>query len=221
MLISKSCIIFTTLFYFVNFPVYANDVDITSMLVDLRNKYVSSELTANAMEKGKQRALLCSQCHGIDGNSVKFDVPNLASQNSIYLLKQIEKFADGRRKNYVMNALSKELSAEDKVNLTIFYSNMPVKQGKSNTQLAIKGKHLYESKCGACHGEKGIGNVDYARLAGQKIQYVEATLSRFRKNTKAATVNNVKRQSFIMEEVTKDLSDIEIKSLAAYVGQLH
>lgn len=221
MFISISRSIFTIVIFLLSMSVYANDTELTRMLVDLKSKYASPELTQGAMEKGKQRALLCSQCHGTDGNSVKLDVPNLASQNSIYLLKQIEKFADGRRKNYVMNALSKKLSAEDKINLTIYYSNMVVERGKSNTNLAVKGELLYERKCGACHGDKGKGNIDYARLAGQKMQYVEKTLRRFRGNIKVSNKHGKKRQSFIMEEIAKNLSDVEIKALAAYVGQLY
>ena len=41
-----------------------------------------------ALEEGKERSMLCGYCHGKDGNSVKPDIPNLAGQNTEYLLKQ-------------------------------------------------------------------------------------------------------------------------------------
>ncbi len=126
MLISISRIIIVMVFCFSSLPAYAKDIKSTQMLIDLKKKQSSPELKQRAIAMGKQRALLCSQCHGKDGNSVKMDIPNLASQNPVYLLEQIQKFADGRRKDFVMNALAKNFSPEDKVNLTIFYANMRV-----------------------------------------------------------------------------------------------
>ncbi len=216
-----SRIITIMVFCFSSLIVYAKDIEVTRMLNDLKNKQSSTKLKQHAMAMGKQRALLCSQCHGKDGNSVQSYTPNLASQNPIYLLEQINKFADGSRKNYVMNALSKNLSDEDKVNLAIFYANMRVKQVKTDPQLAAKGQPLYASKCSVCHGEDGIGKANFARIAGQQVQYVEATLRRFRQNANMPLGQKAKRRSSIMEGVTKVLSDDDIKALAAYIGQMH
>lgn len=186
---------------------------------DLAKKQSTPALKNSAIINGKDRALLCNQCHGADGNSTKPNVPNLAAQNPVYLLDQIEKFADGRRKNYVMNALSKNFTQDDKENLAIFYASLTVKPVKTNPQLAAKGQPIYAKLCSTCHGEKGIGQADFARLAGQQIHYVENTLIRFR-DTSKDKVNSIQRNSVIMESVTKDLSNQDIKALAAYVAQL-
>ncbi len=221
MFASISRITIIMIFCFSSLSVYAKDKESAHMFIDLKNKQSSMKLKQQAIKMGKQRALLCSQCHGKDGNSTKPDIPNLASQNPVYLLEQIKRFADGRRKNYVMNALSKNLSAEDKINLAIFYANMRVKKIKTDTQLAAKGQPLYVSKCSVCHGERGIGKADFARIAGQQVQYVETTLRRFRQNANMKSERNVKRRSSVMEGVTKTLSDGEIKALTAYIGQMH
>jgi len=34
-----------------------------------------------AIRAGKDRSILCSNCHGVDGNSLRPDIPNLAEQN--------------------------------------------------------------------------------------------------------------------------------------------
>jgi cytochrome c553 len=51
---------------------------------------------------GRKAAAVCAYCHGDGGNSVKPDVPNLAGQNTAYLLEQIQQFSDGRRRNEFM-----------------------------------------------------------------------------------------------------------------------
>lgn len=207
------------IFLFFSCFAYANDADITKMKSNIINKLANPEMTALAIATGSERAVLCSQCHGEDGNSIKPAVPNLAAQNSLYLLDQIEKFADGRRKNFVMNALSKNFTADDKENLAIYYAKMVVNVTRVNPQLASKGRVLYVKQCITCHGEKGFGQAEFARLAGQKIEYVESTLKIFRDNS----VNNnlaTNRKSVIMDMVAQKLSDDDIRSLAAYVAQL-
>lgn len=221
MLVLLNRTILVTVFFFFSLFAHAKDTEITRMLADLVKKQSIPELKQRAIRLGEDRAVLCNQCHGADGNSKKPDVPNLASQNSKYLLEQIEKFANKSRKNYVMNALSKNFSSEDKVNLAIFYASMQVKPVKTNTQLSIKGKPLYIRQCSLCHGERGIGKANFARLAGQQIHYVESTLRRFRGNAINKNISDSStRRSVVMESVSKSLSDEDISVLAAYIAQL-
>jgi len=118
-----------------------------------------------------------------------------------------------------MNALSKNFSRDDKENLAIFYASMKVNPAKTNVQLAKKGQALYIKQCSSCHGKKGAGKSDYARLAGQKTHYVEMTLRGFRDSLKNSS-KQAKRNSAIMELIAKELSDDDVKALAAYVAQL-
>lgn len=205
---------------FASFAAQAKDVNITNMISSIEKKQSNPDLRKQAIRLGKDRALLCNQCHGEDGNSTKSGVPNLAAQNPVYLLNQIEKFSDGRRKNFVMNALSKNFSRDDKENLAIFYASMKVNTTKTNLQLANKGQSIYVKQCSSCHGKRGAGKSDYARLAGQKTHYVEMTLRGFRDNLKNSGMQ-ANRNSNLMELITKDLSNDDIKALAAYVAQLN
>ena len=219
MLVLLSRTILVTVFFFFSLVIHAKDAELTRMLFAINQKQSTPELKQQAIRLGKDRALLCNQCHGADGNSKKPGVPNLAAQNPVYLLEQIEKFSDGRRKNFVMNALSKNFSRDDKENLAIFYASMKVSASKTNAQLAKKGQGLYVKQCSSCHGKQGAGKSDYARLAGQKTHYVEMTLRSFRDRLKNSS-KPVNRNNTIMEAVAKGLSDDDVEALAAYVAQL-
>jgi cytochrome c553 len=174
-----------------------------------------------AIVAGKERAVLCSNCHGVDGNSVKGDIPNLAGQNPAYIIEQIDKFQTGARKNFVMQTLAGIFTFKDRVNLAVYYTSQKVKPQSFDARLADKGKQIYRNVCFRCHGENGKGEEGYARLAGQKIDYVKMTLKRFRANaTKTADEYDIKRTNVNMEQVSVFLTDEDIDGLANYIASL-
>ena len=178
---------------------------------------------AKAISAGEDRSLLCSNCHGKDGNSVQPETPNLASQNPAFLLQQIEHFATGTRKNFVMNSLAANFTREDKVNLAIYFSNQKLKPQQVNAELAGRGKRIFESVCYLCHGADGKGGdaKGFARIAGQKLDYVVRTLKRFRAVARHEVANDeIVRDNPRMEQVTQNLTDADIEALANYVASL-
>lgn len=208
-------------------PVFAQDANVDELLNEVDKRLKNQNIKQSAIEAGRQRAVLCQSCHGKDGNSTQPGVPNLAGQNAGYLLQQINLFANGQRKDFVMNQLAENFSAEDKINIAIFYNSMQVKPPHVNWHLAKKGENLYKDKCKSCHGDEGLGNKKLARLAGQQADYVITALTNFR-NAANNTSNNSSisspsltvRSSPTMEKITKNLSDREIEELAHYVAQL-
>jgi cbb3-type cytochrome c oxidase subunit III len=164
-----------------------------------------------ARKAGKKAAFFCVNCHGEDGNSSHGHIPNLAGQNAVYLLNQIEKFADGRRQDEFMSGLIKVLKPEDRFNMAIYYSAEPVKVApeKASAQIA-QGKRLYEGLCKSCHGAQGYGNEKIARLAGQQSAYLKESLTLYRKGTKL-------RNDPVMGSVARRLKDEDIAALAAYL----
>lgn len=77
---------------------------------------------------------------------------------------------------------------------------------------AAAGQQQYQSTCAACHGSKGISVAPiYPNLAGQKLDYLVAQLQAFRDGT---------RVNPIMDPMAKNLSDVEIANLAAYLSTL-
>ena len=161
---------------------------------------------------GRDRAHFCAYCHGVDGNSKLPLVPNLAGQNPFYLFEQIERFADGRRKDYIMTPLAKHFSTENKIALSIYYANMKPRPRTADADLALKGKTYYLQKCVSCHGKDAHGGEQYARLAGQHPQYLRRRIYSMQKATgKVATV---------MTRVAMTLSEKEVEALAAYLSTL-
>jgi cytochrome c553 len=166
-------------------------------------------------KSGSKVAQFCSNCHGPSGHSILPDVPNLAGQNTIYVLTQLGKFGDGRRKQFFMEGLMKSLTAEEKVAVAIYYTNQepktfPVK----NPALAARGKEIFNKNCYQCHGGNGHGNEKYARLAGQGPEYLAANIKRFRDGSD-------KRSDDQMRQFTRSLTDNYIAAVVAYIGSLN
>lgn len=191
------------------------------MLLNIEKRLIDNLARKKAIEEGEERTLLCKRCHGSDGNSVQADVPNLAGQNAKYLLEQIDKFATRQRNDFVMSDLSANFSPEDKVNIAIFYSSMPVKPQAVDVNQVSKGKALYYRVCSSCHGIDGYGNHKLARLAGQKSVYIINVLKTFRDNANnPAARKTSQRKSEVMESIVKNLVDDEIEQVSAYIATM-
>ncbi|MFC0400242.1 c-type cytochrome [Paraburkholderia rhizosphaerae] len=86
----------------------------------------SGALTAQAADiaAGRAKAVQCQACHGLDGISKQPDAPNLAGQNQDYLVKALNDFKSGARKNELMSTVVKPLSDTDIANLAAFYHSL-------------------------------------------------------------------------------------------------
>ncbi len=191
-----------------------------AIVAEVQKRLGDEKARSKAMEAGLERSTLCATCHGADGNAKKPEYPNLASQNPAYIIEQMAKFKDGRRKSFVMEALVRSFSMEDKINLALYFSSHQLKPiTEANPQLAARGETKFKEACAMCHGESGRGELGYARLAGQQIGYVMMNLKRFRSNAlKAGDFDENKRTNARMEQVTQFLTDDDIEGLAHFIA---
>ena len=169
-----------------------------------------------AMERGKEAAAFCVLCHGDDGNSTKPDVPHLAEQNPVYLLDQLERFASGKRDDFIMTPLARKLTADEKIALVVYYTSYKRRIADSLDQdpaVLVAGRELFEKGCTSCHGEDGRGKEGYAYVAGLPEKYIASTLTRFREADKH-------RKNTLMSAVAMNLSNSDIDSLATYISSL-
>jgi cbb3-type cytochrome c oxidase subunit III len=192
-------------------PLQANEQELLQTLEKITS---NAATTKSSIAAGDMRALLCKYCHGDDGNSKKDTIPNLAGQNTTYLIRQFEYFASGVRHNKTMNQVAKILSPEDRVNIALFYSHQKVKKQKQyRPELLQKGKKIFETRCFVCHGHDGYGKEELPRIASQPAEFLIGTLSSY-------TSSVVKRAETQMSAVARTLSKEDIEAVTSYLTSL-
>ncbi|BCQ26947.1 c-type cytochrome (plasmid) [Caballeronia sp. NK8] len=79
---------------------------------------------AGDIKAGRAKVAQCAACHGIDGMSKLPEAPNLAGQTEEYLVKALNDFRSGERKNEMMSMMAKTLSDADIANLAAYYHSL-------------------------------------------------------------------------------------------------
>jgi cytochrome c553 len=75
---------------------------------------------------GRQKALQCQACHGLDGLSKLPEAPHLAGQPEPYLVKSLNDFRKGVRKNEMMSVAAQPLTDQDVADLAAYYAAIEV-----------------------------------------------------------------------------------------------
>jgi len=86
----------------------------------------SPSLAAGDAAAGKRKALACQTCHGLDGLSKLPEAPNLAGQPEPYLVKALDEFRKGVRKNEMMSIVAQSLSDADIADLAAYYTAIQI-----------------------------------------------------------------------------------------------
>lgn len=81
---------------------------------------------AGDAKAGRQKALQCQACHGLDGQSKLPEAPNLAGQVEGYLAKALADYKSGARQNDMMSVVAPALSDEDIADLAAYYAGIQV-----------------------------------------------------------------------------------------------
>ena len=193
-----------------------------------------------SINAGKEKAASCISCHGDNGNSMVSTFPKLAQQHSSYLIKQLQAFKTGARKNPMMTAIASGLSNEDMADIAAYYAaqeisanDLPVldddEDEKSDSKLTIQsiiaqGSDLYRngdlprevSACIACHGPLGEGNkpAAFPALRSQHADYLIKTLTDFKTDTRSNNPENM------MHMIAKKMTDDEIKAVSYRISMM-
>jgi len=179
---------------------------------------------AGGLEQAQQRALpqsgelakKCMVCHGEDGSQTgqmkKVVVPNIASQQPLYLFKQLWNLRSGARSHPVMEVMAQGMSDDELLMLALRFSALPLVpyQGPRPTANPQVGAGIYRDLCVHCHGEDASGVAAIPRLKGQNPVYVVNTLISFRDG-------GLFRTHAGMAAITSKLGDEEIASIAAFL----
>lgn len=83
----------------------------------------ASALAQGDVAAGKEKSAPCAACHGADGNSTDPNFPLLAGQYADYMVKALEDYKSGARKNAIMAGFAAGLSRKDRQDLAAYYSS--------------------------------------------------------------------------------------------------
>jgi cytochrome c553 len=90
---------------------------------------VGTAAAAGDVKSGRQKALQCQACHGLDGQSTLPAAPNLAGQNEAYVVKALKDYRSGARRNEMMSLAAANLTDQDIADLAAYYSAITVTVG--------------------------------------------------------------------------------------------
>jgi cytochrome c553 len=179
---------------------------------------------AGTADEGQSKSTACIACHGPNGNSVNPEWPNLAGQHEQYVVKQLQAFKNGARKNPLMTPMAMGLSDDDMEDLGAYFATQKPAGLEADAAKLPLGQRVYRSgdlksgvpACAACHGPTGAGNppADYPSLRGQYATYVAAQLRAYRANTRQTDANKM------MRDVASTMTDEQIDAVASYVQGL-
>ncbi len=167
---------------------------------------------------------VCSNCHGLTGNAVSPNFPNLAGQVEAYSIAQLNGFKSHGRQDPAgfeyMWGLSRSLTDDQIKGLAAYYAaQKPTQQpvegaaaqmeaGKAIFQNGLSAKNV--PACASCHGAEGRGNAPFPRIAGQHADYLIKQLIVFQRTDE-------RPEGSIMKTVAHELTRQDIENVAAYV----
>ncbi|MGL5047820.1 MAG: c-type cytochrome [Shewanella sp.] len=181
-------------------------------------------------EAGKTKIIVCSACHGMDGNSMIDMYPKIAGQHATYLQKQLHDFRSAAqtggkegRMDPIMAGMSIALSDQDILDISAYFSTQTIQVTEAK-DIPELGEKLYKggdvsrgiTACMACHGPDGKGAelAGFPTLAGQHPTYIKIQLTKFRDMGRHNDLNGM------MQDVAKKLNDSDIEALSKYLSSL-
>lgn len=169
---------------------------------------------------------VCSNCHGIDGNSTSPNFPKLAGQQEAYFIAQLKDFRSHGRYDpegfEYMWGISRSLTDEQIKGLAAYFAQQtPTPNPPGNTQRLSTGKDIFEKgipsqnvpACAVCHGAQGQGNATFPRIADQHADYIIKQLQVFQRTEQ-------RPEGAVMKQITHSLTDEEMQTVAAYLNSM-
>jgi cytochrome c553 len=190
---------------------------------------------AGSAQAGAAKAAVCAACHGVDGNSVNPEWPNLAGQNAVYIFEQLKLFKEKKRNNPLMEPIVAPLTEQEMKDLAAYFSTQTPAGLEADPSYWKAGEALYKAgdparsipACTACHGPSGQGNAaaGYPALRAQHSVYTVKQLqdyltqNRYRDPANPAVVNQTPN-SAMMNTIAARLTPEDIRNLASYLQGL-
>ncbi len=171
----------------------------------------------------------CASCHGFNGEGRQSqNAPRLAGLNADYIVRQLHAFQKGGkagRDSQRMAWAARSLTDDEIQSLADYYATLPPvgargepPGGDPTLGRQIAGQGDWAEKvppCASCHGADGLGVNDVSPpIAGQRADYIERELYRFRRNERRDD------PLALMRGISARLTPREIMAVAAYYATL-
>ena len=167
---------------------------------------------------GKEKAEMCTGCHGDGGISQTENIPSLAGQPDQFIQWQLVFFRGGARKNEQMQPIAEQIGNEDVRTLGAYFASLKPPKASApddNPDLSKKGAQAAAGRrCASCHTDTYAGTKAVARLAGQREEYLVKALHDYKSGVRSGGAGSA------MTDVAYPLSDEEITALAHYLAHL-
>ena len=169
--------------------------------------------------------IVCAGCHGMAGEGrPEVGYPPLAGQPRLYLERQLDAYADGRRESAVMGPIAKWIEPAARARFAAHYAGQPAPDRRETpaSEAASRGRLLAEvgdntlrvQACANCHGPGGRGQQPSGPwLAGQDAGYLRAELHAWKEGRRRSDPSGA------MAVIARQLSAADIDALAAHFSQ--
>jgi cytochrome c553 len=158
----------------------------------------------------------CAACHGADGNSTLAGSPSLAGQPRLFLENQLVLIREGVRDVPAMKGLLDGTSDAELTDLAKHFAAQRARaqHAAADAERAKRGADIAQrALCGTCHLPDYRGRDQMPRLAGQREDYLLATLRMFSSGVTPG-------RDTMMSAALHGLSDADLVDLAHYFATL-
>ena len=195
---------------------------LTTLAVSFVMIFAAAKSAAGPLDTpGAAKVLVCSACHGFNGNSPGSSVPVLAGMAPSYFKKAISDYAAGKRPSPEMEPYSKyvlQFGLDEIADYFAVQRKQSPAKIKADPKALSRGATL-ASQCVVCHGAQGEGDAFRAvpALQGQPSAYLKAQMALFggdKRKLEDTEQEKNKKASF------EGLDAADFADLAAYYATL-
>jgi cytochrome c553 len=166
-------------------------------------------------QPSQERLAPCLACHGASGTSETPGVPSLGGQPAFYLLAQLVMFRERMRAIEPMTAMLQGARDGDLKTMADEIAKLPPPKGDAAPPEPARAERaqalIARNRCNICHQANFSGVENVPRLAGQREEYLLASLRGYKDNSRRGYDTQ-------MADVVATLADADFVELAHYLA---
>ncbi len=195
---------------------------LTTLVVSLVMLFAADNTEAGPLDTpGAAKVLVCSACHGFNGNSPGAAMPILAGMAPSYFKKAINDYASGKRPSPEMEPYAKyvvQFGLDEIADYFAVQRRQAPARAKADAKMLSRGTTL-AAQCSACHGALGEGDAFRAvpKLQGQPALYLKSQMALYGSDKRKL---DDAEQEKLKKTMFKALDPADFDKIAAYYATL-